>query len=69
MFDSGPAHRVSQELLAMTPGTNQFAARLRAITLKLDADQAKLDGAIEENKTRLARSPSGGRHKGSTDAQ
>ena len=53
----------------MTPGTNQFAARLRAITLKLDADQAKLDGAIEDNKTRLARSPSRGRHKGSTDAQ
>ena len=62
MFDSSPASQLRQELLAMTPGTNQFAARLRAILVKLDADQARLDRAVEETHTRLDRSarPSGG---------
>jgi hypothetical protein len=31
MFDSSPAHGLKHELLAMTPGTGEFAQRLRDI--------------------------------------
>jgi hypothetical protein len=61
MFDSSPAHRLKQELLAMTPGTNEFAQRLRDVMVKLDADQARLDRAVESTVTRRARSVSAGR--------
>jgi hypothetical protein len=43
---------IGRELLAMTPGTDQFAQRLRAIAVKLDAEQAKLDLAIDESSRR-----------------
>jgi hypothetical protein len=47
VFDSRPARALAQELLAMTPGTDQFALRLRAVMVALDADQARLDRAVE----------------------
>jgi hypothetical protein len=62
------AYHVRQELLAMTPGTDQFADRLRAILVELDADQARLDRAIEDTDTRFGLSASGGRTRGSNDA-
>jgi hypothetical protein len=66
VFDSSPARAVGQELLAMTPGTDQFAERLRAIMGELDANQVKLDRALDETDKRLARShsrrPSSGRN-------
>jgi hypothetical protein len=70
VFDSGAARHVRQELLAMTPGTDQFADRLRAIMVELDADQARLDRAIEDtNVTRFGPSASArGRAGGSNDA-
>ena len=68
VFDSGPVSQVRQELLAMTPGTDQFADRLRAILVELDADQARLDRAIENTNTRFGRSASAGRTRGSNDA-
>jgi hypothetical protein len=40
----------------MTPGTDQFAQRLRAIMRELDANQVRLDRAIEDTGTRLAQS-------------
>jgi hypothetical protein len=60
MFDSGPVGLVRQELLAMTPGTDQFADRLRAIIVELDADQARLDRAVDDMHTRIVRSASAG---------
>jgi hypothetical protein len=60
MFDSRPARHVRQELLAMTPGTDQFADRLRAIVVELDADQARLDRAIEDTHTRRFQAPDRG---------
>jgi hypothetical protein len=56
MFDSSPAHGLKHELLAMTPGTGEFAQRLRDIMVKLDADQARLDRAIDATTTRLGAS-------------
>jgi hypothetical protein len=53
MFDSNPTRALTRELLAMTPGTNQFAQRLRAVKVNLDAEQARLDRAIDETNTRL----------------
>jgi hypothetical protein len=52
----------------MTPGTDQFAARLRAIMGELDADQVRLDRAIEETNTRLGQSQSARRPRGRNDA-
>jgi hypothetical protein len=52
----------------MTPGTDQFAARLRAIMGELDADQVRLDRAIEETDTRLGQSQSARRSSGRNDA-
>jgi hypothetical protein len=52
----------------MTPGTDQFADRLRAILMELDADQARLDRAIEDTDTRVGRSASAGRTGGSNGA-
>lgn len=68
MSDSSPARALGQELLAMTPGTDQFAARLRAIMGELDADQVRLDRAIEETDTRLGQSQSARRSRGRNDA-
>jgi len=68
VFDSRPTRALGQELLAMTPGTDQFARRLRAIRGALDADQAKLDRAVEETGTRLVRSDPTRRARGSNDA-
>ena len=68
MFDSSPARALGQELLAMTPGTDQFARRLRAIIGELDANQVRLDRAVEENAKRLARSDSGRPSSGRNDA-
>ncbi|MEA2438942.1 MAG: hypothetical protein QOH76_366 [Thermoleophilaceae bacterium] len=51
MFDFLPARALKHELLAMTPGTNQFAQRLRALRADLDADQGRLDRAIDETST------------------
>ena len=48
MFDSRPARALTREVLAMTPGTNQFVERVRAITVYLDAEQAKLERRIDE---------------------
>ena len=42
----------------MTPGTDQFADRLRGIMAELDADQARLNRAVENtNTTRFGQSP------------
>jgi hypothetical protein len=68
MFDSNPTRALGQELLAMTPGTDQFARRLRAIMLALDADQAKLDRAVEETGTRPVQTDPARRARGSKDA-
>ena len=68
MFDSSSTHALGQELLAMTPGTDQFAHRLGAIVAALDADQAKLDRAVEETGTRPVRGDPAGRARGSNDA-
>jgi hypothetical protein len=68
VFDSRPAHGLGQELLAMTPGTDQFARRLRAIMVALDADQAKLDRAVEEMGRRPVRGGSARRASLSNDA-
>ena len=59
MFDARPTRALGHELLAMTPGTDQFAERLRAIMGELDANQVRLDRAVEETGKRLARSDSG----------
>jgi hypothetical protein len=48
MFDSRPARALTREVLAMTPGTTQFVERVRAITLYLDAEQARLERRIHE---------------------
>jgi hypothetical protein len=32
VFDSHPARALTREVLAMTPGTDQFVQRVRAIT-------------------------------------
>ena len=66
MFDSSPARGLKQELLAMTPGTSEFAQRLREIMVKLDADQARLDRAVDTTAAHLG--ASGGRSGRSTDA-
>jgi hypothetical protein len=68
VFDSGPARALGQELLAMTPGTDQFARRLRAVMVALDADQARLDGAVEEMGRRPIRGGSARRASPSNDA-
>jgi hypothetical protein len=52
----------------MTPGTDQFARRLRAIMVALDADQAKLDRAVEEMGRRPVRGGSARRASLSNDA-
>jgi hypothetical protein len=54
MFDSRSARVLKHELLAMTPGTSQFAERLRAFTVGLEAEREKLACDIE---TRSRRSP------------
>jgi hypothetical protein len=66
--DSSPARALGQELLALTPGTVQFAERLRAIIAGLDANQARLDRALEVTDKRLARSDSGRRSSVRNDA-
>jgi hypothetical protein len=48
MFDFRQTRALKQELLAMTPGTSQFAQRLRAIAFNLDAEQARLGGAVDD---------------------
>src|SRR5947209_16723156 len=45
MLDFRPTRVLKRELLAMTPGTSQFAQRLRAIAVNLDAEQARFDYA------------------------
>jgi hypothetical protein len=52
----------------MTPGTDQFARRLRAIIGELDANQVRFDRAVEETGKRLARSDSGRPSSGRNDA-
>jgi hypothetical protein len=47
MFDSRPARVLKHELLAITPGTSQFAQRLRAIAVSLEAEQTRLAWDIE----------------------
>ena len=56
MFDFHPARALKRELLAMTPGTSEFAARLRAIPVELDAEQARLLRARGDTEVRLERS-------------
>jgi hypothetical protein len=68
VFDASPVRALGHELLAMTPGTDQFARRLRAIVGELDANQVRLDRALEETDKRLARSDSGRPPSGSNDA-
>jgi hypothetical protein len=69
VFDSGVVRHLRGELLAMTPGTDQFADRLRAIMVELDADQARLEHAVENtDTTRFGRSASRGRTAGTGDA-
>ena len=53
MFDFHPTRALKQELLAMTPGTREFAARLRAIPVELDAEQARLDCSGGKTNVRL----------------
>jgi hypothetical protein len=68
VFDSRPARALGQELLAMTPGTDQFAGRLRAIMAALDAEQSRLDRGVEEMGRRPVRSGSARRAGPSNDA-
>jgi hypothetical protein len=68
VFDSSPARALGHEMLAMTPGTDQFAQRLRAIMRELDANQVRLDRAIEHTGARLAQSDPARRPSGRNDA-
>ena len=50
MLDFRPTRVLKQELLAMTPGTSQFAQRLRAVAVNLDAEQARFDYAAARRR-------------------
>jgi hypothetical protein len=52
----------------MTPGTDEFARRLRAIVVALDADQARLERGVEEMGRRPIRGGSARRASPSNDA-
>ena len=64
MRDFRPTRMLKQELLAMTPGTGQFAQRLRAIAVNLDAQQTRFDYAAASRRPgakRYEAGSSGGR--------
>jgi len=64
MLEFRPTRVLKQELLAMTPGTSQFAQRLRAIAVNLDAQQTRFDYAAASRRPgakRYEAGSSGGR--------
>jgi serine/threonine-protein kinase RsbW len=54
-FVRRPARALTQEVLAMTPGTSQFVRRVRAITVYLDAEKARAERRIESRPDPPAR--------------
>ena len=52
-----PVRALTQEVLALTPGTSQFVRRVRAITVYLDATQARAERRIGAVTSRPADRP------------